>query len=1182
MSIDNTAWHDRSGVETAHALEADPARGLTEAQVNERRTRYGENRLAEKPPRSKWLLLADQFKSPLILVLLAAAVLAGSIGDLKDAVVILVVVVLNALLGFWQEHRAEATLAALKKMLSPTARVRRDGAVHEVPAATLVPGDLVLLEAGDRVPADGRLLVAHNAEVDESTLTGESQPLGKDALAQVPATAPLAERINMAYMNTVVTRGRLELLVTATGMATEMGRLTGMLEAAEPGPTPLQVQLDGLGRRLAVIAGVVVAVILTLGLLRGQPWMETLLTSIALAVAAIPEGLPAVVTVTLALGMQRMAKQRAIVKRLAAVETLGSTTVICSDKTGTLTLNQMTARAAFYRGRRLAIGGEGYLALGTIATEDGEPVGDLEALLVPAALCNESRIRDGALIGDPTEGALLALAAKGGVDAQSLAEHRPRIAEVPFDSAHKFMATFHRDGDLVRIYVKGAPDVLLGRSAAWLGPDGPTDLDDTARAGLTAENEALAGRAMRVLAVAGKDIPAQGFDPGGDLIALCSDLVFHGLVGIIDPPRPEARDAIALCRRAGIHVKMITGDHRITAAAIAKDLGLQGDVLDGRELDALSEKALDARIDQVAVFARVAPEHKVRIIRQLKARGHVVAMTGDGVNDAPALKTADIGVAMGITGTEVTKEAATLVLTDDNFATIVGAVREGRTIFDNLVKFVRFQLSTNMGAIQTVLGASVLGWTTPFTAVQILWINIIMDGPPAMTLGVEPARPGVMDEPPRPTDARILTAGRLGLLMFYGAIMAVGTLALFRYAQPQGEDYALTLAFTTFVLFQFFNVFNARAEQGSAFNRDFLRNRWLWLALAGVLALQVLVVHWGPAQAIFRTTDLSLTDWGLALAVASSVLLLEELRKLVLGARAHPAPGPIGGEGKVGAPEQSAEGTDGEGISTPYNVLAWVLLIAPIAFFAWYSGTPDQAPALDRGTEHAKGEQAIRVVPGDPDAGGKSPIDKGPDPGTAVRAAEEKAALEREIAEAKGRIADLQTSLDTELKEKETTRLAAQQAQAEALARQRALLARVFELGGRETERGLALVLTEKDLKFPTGKADLPPGELETLDRLAGLLIKHSMLAARIEGHTDAAGRAEANLAISQARADAVRQALIERGVPAQRLEAVGLGETRPIAEGIVGAGSQRDRRMEIYLIEGANEPPAWRGSIAP
>jgi len=1171
MSPDDNAWHTRDGAEVAQTLRVDPATGLTAAQVDERLARHGENRLAERPPRSKWLLLADQFKGLLILVLLAAAVLAGSIGDIKDAVVILVVVVLNALLGFWQEHRAEATLAALKKMLAPSARVRRDGGMHEVAAAALVPGDLVLLEAGDRIPADGRLLVVHNGEIDESTLTGESQPVAKDAQARVQAEGPLAERLNMAYMNTVVTRGRLELLVTATGMATEMGRLTGMLEV-EPGPTPLQVQLDGLGRRLALIAGVVVALILILGLLRGQPWMDTLLTSIALAVAAIPEGLPAVVTVTLALGMQRMAGQRAIVKRLAAVETLGCTSVICSDKTGTLTLNQMTARAAFYRGRRLAVSGEGYTALGTITTRDGAPADDLADLLIPAALCNESRIRDGALIGDPTEGALLALAAKGGVDAVALAGHRPRIAEVPFDSAHKFMATFHRDGDLVRVYVKGAPDVLLGRATAWLGPQGPLDLDQEARARLTAENESLAAQAMRVLAVAGKEIPAQGFDPAGDLMALCDDLVLHGLVGILDPPRPEARDAIALCRRAGIQVKMITGDHRLTAAAIARDLGLAGEVLDGRDLDGLSEAALDARIDQVAVFARVAPEHKVRIVRQLKAHGHVVAMTGDGVNDAPALKTADIGVAMGITGTEVTKEAATLILTDDNFSTIVGAVREGRTIYDNLVKFVRFQLSTNMGAIQTVLGASLLGWATPFTAVQILWINIIMDGPPAMTLGLEPADPRAMDRPPRPTEARILTAERLGLLVFYGTIMAVGTLALFRYAQPQGQDYALTLAFTTFVLFQFFNVFNARTEHGSAFNPGFLRNRWLWLALASVLVLQALVVHWGPAQAVFRTTDLSLADWGLALSVASSVLLLDELRKLALSPRVRTvwagwaARAGVGAGVGAGAGRQSADGPGNAGRrNTSFKVLAGALALAlvaiPILLYGWYAAR-SSAPTGARPTD---GDQAAAAAPGRPAVGSAA------DPAAAVLGAPERAALEREIAAARARIATLEAILDTGRGQRQPAAPPDPRAQVDASARPPGLLDRFVALGGRETPRGLGLILSNDALKFPTGKADLPPGELKVLDGLAALLAQHPGLDLRIEGHTDAGGRAEANLAVSQARADTLRQALIARGVAPARVQAIGLGETRPIGAATAGTANRRDRRIEIYLIEKAD-----------
>ncbi len=870
-------WHSNSPQETIAKLGVDPLDGLSEDEVADRLERYGENRLAEKPPRSRLLQFLDQFKSLLILVLIGAAALAGSIGDIKDAVVILIVVVFNALLGFWQEHRAEATLAALKEMLPPLARVRRNGQVQEIPASLLAPGDIVLLEAGDRVPADGRLIVAISMEIDESALTGESHPGGKSADEILASETPLAERINMAYMNTMVTRGRGEMLVTGTGMATEMGRLSGMLAEAEPGPTPLLVQIDGLGRRLALIAGAVIVLIFALGMLRGEPLVQTVLTSIALAVAAIPEGLPAVVTVTLSLGMHRMAQHRAIVKKLAAVETLGCTTVICSDKTGTLTMNQMTARAAVFRGRKFSVSGEGYGTTGEITTEDGGETPDLSPLLCPAILANDSRLRDGQLIGDPTEGALLALAGKGGIDADYMRAHNPRIAEIPFDSAHKFQASFHHDGDLVRLYVKGALDVLLARATLQSGAEDEDALD--ARY-WQSENERLAGQAMRVLALAAKTIPAHEFDPAGDLQAHVQGLTLLGLVGIIDPPRPEARDAIALCKRAGIQVKMITGDHRITAAAIARELGLSGDVMEGRELDEMDARTLAERIDQIAVFARVTPEHKVRIVQALKADEHVVAMTGDGVNDAPALKNADIGVAMGIIGTEVTKEAATMVLIDDNFATIVRAVKEGRTIYDNIVKFVRFQLSTNMGAISAVLGASLLGWATPFTAIQILWINIIMDGPPAMSLGVEPARHGIMDEPPRQPNARILTSSRLGRLFVYGLTMAAGTLGLFWYAQPQGEAYALTLAFTTFVLFQFFNLFNARAEHGSAFNRHFFHNRWLWLSLGSMFSLQALVVHWGPAQAIFRTTDLALIDWGLAGLAASSVLLLDEGRKL--------------------------------------------------------------------------------------------------------------------------------------------------------------------------------------------------------------------------------------------------------------------------------------------------------------
>jgi Ca2+-transporting ATPase len=873
------AWHMLDTAEAARRLGVDPAQGLGADEARRRRQRYGPNRLAEPPPRPKWRAFVDQFRSMLIVILLVAAVIAAAIGDWKSVVVILVVVLFNATLGFWQEHRAEKTLAALKKMLAPMARVRRNAHVESIPAVELVPGDIVLLEAGDRVPADGRLVAAHNVEIDEAALTGESHAVGKDAAAIVPEGAMLADRINMAFMNTAITRGRVELLVTGTGMATEMGRVADLLAGAQQGPTPLQIQIDAMARRLVLIAAIVIAVIFVLGVARGDPLAAILLTSLALAVAATPDGLPAVLTVTLALGMYRMALRRAIVKRMLAVETLGCTTVICSDKTGTLTLNQMSARAVVYAGRTFSVSGEGYGGAGTITADDGGALPDLMPLLAPAALANESRIRDGQLLGDPTEGALLALAAKGGVDAERLAERNPRIAEIPFDSAHKFQATFHHDGDRVQLYLKGAPDVLLERATQQPGPGGDQPVD---RGVWQAANERLAGRAMRVMAVASKTIPAREFDPAGELMAHTRELTLVGLVGIIDPPRPEARDAIAVCRRAGIAVKMITGDQRLTAAAIARELGLEGAVIEGRELDGLDPEALAACIDRVTVFARVAPEHKVRIVQALKTDGHVVAMTGDGVNDAPALKNADIGVAMGVTGTEVSKEAATMVLTDDNFATIVRAVEEGRAIYDNIVKFVRFQVSTNIGAMQTVLGASLLGLPTPFTAIQILWVNIIMDGPPALSLGVEPPRTGVMLEPPRPTDARILSGRRVLRLFLYGLIMAVGTLSLFWYALPAGKSYALTLAWTTFVLFQFFNLFNARAEHGTAFNRQFFANRWLWLSLASGVVLQALAVHWAPLQYVFDTTDLTLGDWALATAVASSVLLIDETRKLVL------------------------------------------------------------------------------------------------------------------------------------------------------------------------------------------------------------------------------------------------------------------------------------------------------------
>jgi Ca2+-transporting ATPase len=674
-----------------------------------------------------------------------------------------------------------------------------------------------------------------------------------------------------------------------------MGRLAGVLAEESEGDTPLQIQLDGLGKRLSAIAGVVIAIIFALGLWRGTALADMVLNAIALAVAAIPEGLPAVVTVTLALGMQRMVRQRAIVKRLAAVETLGSTTVICSDKTGTLTLNQMTVRAGFYAGRRFKVSGEGYRPDGALMLDGPGDAQDWEPLLHPMALCNDSNVQEGNLIGDPTEGALLTLALKGGIVREQVEAQRPRVAEIPFDSERQYMATYHADGAHVHVHVKGAPEQLLQRCDTWIGAGGAVvPLDDSLREQLQSENAALAAQGLRVLAVASATLPYAEFDPAADLPGLLRGLTFVGLAGLMDPPRPEAREAIAICHAAGIQVKMITGDQRETARAVAEALGLEGEVITGPELDRLEPEQLAERIESLAVFARVTPEHKMKIVRSLKARNHVVAMTGDGVNDAPALKIADIGVAMGHSGTEVAKEAASMVLTDDNFATIVRAVREGRVIYDNIVKFMRFQLSTNLGAISTVLGALLLGLPEPFNPIQLLWINIIMDGPPAMSLGMDHAAHGIMQRPPRAPRERILSLNRLVRLVFLGAIMMVGTLGVMVWALNGGTNgtngalvpKAATLAFTTFVIFQFFNAFNCRAERRSTFASNLFSNRMLWISVCGTVVLQVIAVHWPPASETFHIVALEPRDWAVVVAISGSILVIEELRKGVMwGAR---------------------------------------------------------------------------------------------------------------------------------------------------------------------------------------------------------------------------------------------------------------------------------------------------------
>ncbi|GGZ19759.1 cation-translocating P-type ATPase [Streptomyces poonensis] len=877
-----------------------PGVGLTERQVSERLAAHGPNRMAEPARRPEWLKFLDQFRNWLIGILLLAAVVAGALGDVKDAVVITVVLQINAVLGYLQERRAERSLEALRRMLVPTTRVRRGGVEQAVEAEALVPGDVVLLEAGDRVPADGRLVVAESVEVAEAALTGESQPVAKSTAPvdrDGAAPVPLAERTSMLFMNTALTRGRAEMVVTATGMRTELGTIAEALRTGVEPASPLQIQLDSLGRRLAAVSGIAVVAYALVALVRGESLPDIALRAVALAVAAIPEGLPAVLAVTLALGVYRMARRGAVVKRLAAVESLGSATVVCSDKTGTLTLDQMTARSVWVAGRLYDVTGEGYGTTGAIRASrascavEARQAGDDRALreaLLPFALCNDARLNGGddgdqsvggdiGFVGDPTEAALVVLAVKAGLDADRLRAERPRVGEIPFDSAAKYMATFHSEpGGRVRVYVKGAVDVLLDLCADVLTEDGVRCLDDRGRNDVLAVTGRLAGSGLRVLGAATAVLDDLDDTPAGYVPGSLPGLTLSAVAGLADPPRPQARQALALCRTAGVTVKMITGDHADTAAAVAREIGIRGDVVAGAELDRMTEEQLAARIDEIGVFARVAPEHKVAIVRALSGRGHIVAMTGDGVNDAPALRAAHIGVAMGITGTDVAKEAADMVLTDDDFSTIVRAVREGRAIYGNIVKFVRFQLATNAGAILTLLGSSLAGLPAPLTAAQLLWINIIMDGPPAMALAVDPARDDVMRRPPRDPGERILNARRLLAIGRAGAVMAVGTLTLLALARPRvGTDTAVTMAFTTFVLFQLFNALNARADGGPPLGRYQFRNRTLWLCLAGVLAVQIVAVQVPWAQTVFGTVPLDLSQWAVCLGVASTVLLVE-------------------------------------------------------------------------------------------------------------------------------------------------------------------------------------------------------------------------------------------------------------------------------------------------------------------
>jgi P-type Ca2+ transporter type 2C len=890
-AADATVWHNLTAEEACAKLGVDPRNGLDAAEVEKRRAQYGANKLAEAEKEPGWHAFLRQYRDLMQIVLLGAAFVSiVALQEFSTGLVIVGLTVLNAVLGLNQEGKAAESVAALQKMLIIKAHARRGGERTDVPAEELVPGDVVSFEAGDKIPADGRLVVSATLEIEEAALTGESTPVSKSTDAVAGVDVPLGDRVDMAYMNSTVTRGRGEMVVTATGMQTQVGQISGMLSQVQQEKTPLTRQLDQLTVLITIMAGAALALVIIFGLIRGEDFDDLFLIGISLAIAAIPTGLPAVVTTMLSLGTQALAAKGAIVKRIRSVETLGSTSAICSDKTGTLTLNQMTARQLVVVGRRYSVDGQGYDTNGKILRTFGESDTPLEPMLMPMALANDAAVRDGEIVGDPTEAALVVLAAKGGLDVDETRRLYPRVAEVPFDSEYKFMATFHEleDGGrkVVRCFVKGAPDVLLARSSAGRGAAGEVlEMTDDARRRVLEENDRLANEGLRVLAVAARDFDPASFDPGGELLEQVQDLTLLALVGIVDPPRTEARDAIAECREAGIRARMITGDHVTTAAAIAGQLGIEGRALSGTEFAALTDEELDAQVDEIGVVARVAPEDKVRLVEVLKRKGHVVSMTGDGVNDAPALKRADIGVAMGITGTEVTKEAGDMILTDDNFATIVAAVAGGRGIYDNLMKYVRVQLVMLGGFILLFLGASIFDIANgaPLTPLQILWINFAIDVLLAIGLGFDAPAPGLMRRRPRDANAPIVDrslAIQLGVASF---VMAGLTLGVVAWADHRYDlIVSTTMGLTTLSLMHIIGALQAREPTETIFTRYTIANRRFVQLVGAALVLAFLVTALSPLQRIFDTVALTAAQWGLCLAAALVFLAFCELGKLFL------------------------------------------------------------------------------------------------------------------------------------------------------------------------------------------------------------------------------------------------------------------------------------------------------------
>lgn len=836
----NMKWKKLSVEGTLKTLNSS-INGLTTNHAEENLSKYGKNELVEEEKAGPLRLFLGQFMDILILILIIAAVAAYYVGDTLDAIVILIVVVINAVVGFIQEYRAEKAMEKLKGLISSEALVIRDGQEQKVTSGELTLGDIVLLEEGDNVPADLRIIESNDLLIDESALSGESLPVEKHSSA---ITSDEHDADNMAFMETDVASGRGKGVVVEVGMGTAIGKIAEMIQEEEE-DTPLQQKIARLGKTLGLLAVIVCSVVFILGYLQGIPLVDNFMTAVSLAVAAVPEGLPAILTLTLALGMQRMARSNAIVRKLLAVETLGSCNVICTDKTGTLTLNQMTVRDVRVKNSNM---------VNTIS-----------------ALCNNATLSNEKVLGDPTDAALLLYADENGYHRKELEEKYPRLLEIPLDSTRKRMTTINQIEKDRYLLVKGAPEVLLQKCSEIENEIGicslkPEDTDNTMK-----QLNQMTGNALRVLGFAYRKL-----DPGENLEdkeALEKNLTFVGLVGMMDPPREEAKQAIATAKKAGIKVVMITGDHKDTAVAIAKEIGIaEGEevlALNGSDLDKMDDHEFLDKVNDISVYARVFPEQKVRIVEALKKTGNVASMTGDGVNDAPALKKAAIGVAMG-SGTDVAKESADMLLQDDNFATIIKAVREGRTIFDNIRRFVRFQLSTNIGAILTITSSSILGLPVPFNPIQVLWINIIMDGPPAQSLGVEPPEKDVMKRPPLKEE--IIPRKNLIKITIAGVVMTVGTLALYYYLINNNTDIikAMTMAFTLFVMYQIFNVFNCRSDHGFS-------NKFLYVAVGASVLLQLGVIYLPFLQGVFRTTSLGILEWIVILLIASTIFISDWL-----------------------------------------------------------------------------------------------------------------------------------------------------------------------------------------------------------------------------------------------------------------------------------------------------------------